>query len=81
MGDLFTKPDAKAGSRGRGITRSLWNQAPVTEIEILGFDDGFGIHDEFLAFDADSKSWTLTNATSGTGAIDPAAKGGVLLLD
>ena len=81
MGDLFTKPDAKAGSRGRGLTRSLWNQAPLTQIESGGIDDGFGFIDEFLSFDADSKSWTLTNATSGTGAIDAAAKGGVLLLD
>ena len=81
MGDLFTKPDAKAGSRGRGLTRSLWNQSPLAQIENGGVDDGFGFIDEFLSFDADSKSWTLTNATSGTGAIDPAAKGGVLLLD
>lgn len=94
MGDLFTKPDAKAGSRGRGLTRSLWNQAPLQQVLGGGLGDGFGFIDDFLTLDlsesgaaADGSdltvagSWCLTNATSGTAALDAAAKGGVLLLD
>ena len=81
MGDLYTKPQAKAGSIDRGLSPNLWNQAPLQQVLGGGLGEGFGFIDDFLSFDADSKSWVLTNATSGTGAIDPAAKGGVLLLD
>ena len=81
MGDLYTKPQAKSGSIDRGLSPNLWNQAPLQQVLGGGLGEGFGFIDDFLAFDADSKSWVLTNATSGTGAIDPAAKGGVLLLD
>ena len=81
MGDLYTKPQAKSGSIDRGLSPNIWNQAPLQQVLGGGLGEGFGFIDDFLAFDADSKSWVLTNATSGTGAIDPAAKGGVLLLD
>ena len=81
MGDLYTKPQAKAGSIDRGLSPNLWNQAPLQQVLGGGLGEGFGFIDDFLSFDADSKSWVLTHATTGTGAIDPAAKGGVLLLD
>ena len=80
MGDLYTKPQAKAGSIGRGLSESLWNQAPK---RVLGgnIGDGFGFVDDFLSYDDASYRWLLTAATSGTSIMDPAAKGGVLLLD
>ncbi len=81
MGDLYTKPQAKAGSIDRGLSPNLWNQAPLQQVLGGGLGEGFGFIDDFLDFDADSKSWVLTQATAGTGALDTAAKGGVLLLD
>ena len=81
MGDLYTKPMAKASSLRRGLSPTIWSQAPITEISIGGLTEGFGFIDDFLTFDDGSNSWLLTNATSGTAALDVAAKGGVLLLD
>ena len=94
MGDLYTKPQAKAGSIDRGLSPNLWNQAPLQQVLGGGLGEGFGFIDDFLTLDlsesgaaADGSdltvagSWCLTNATAGTAALDPAAKGGVLLLD
>jgi hypothetical protein len=81
MGDLYTKPMAKASSLRRGLSPTIWSQAPITEINNGGLTEGFGFTDDFLTFDDASNSWFLTNASSGTAALDVAAKGGVLLLD
>lgn len=81
MGDLYTKPMAKSASLRRGLSPTVWSQAPITEISNGGLTEGFGFIDDFLTFDDASARWLLTNATSGTAALDPAAKGGVLLLD
>jgi hypothetical protein len=80
MGDLFTKPQAKSGSIRRGLSAPLWHQAPVVQVAIGDLGEGFGFIDDFLTY-ADADGWLLTNATSGTAVLDPAAKGGVLLLD
>ena len=81
MGDLYTKPMAKSASLRRGLSPTVWSQAPITEISNGGLTEGFGFIDDFLTFDDASTRWLLTQATSGTAALDPAAKGGVLLLD
>ena len=81
MSDLFTRPQLKAASLRRGLSPTLWNQAPLAQISIGGLDQGFGFEDDFLAFDDASARWLLTQATAGTVAMDVAAKGGVLLLD
>jgi len=80
MSDLFTRPQLKAGSLRRGLSPTLWNQAPLAQIAVGGLDQGFGFIDDFLTFDDENK-WVLTQATAGTVALDVAAKGGVLLLD
>ena len=80
MSDLFTRPQLKAASLRRGLSPTLWNQAPLAQIAVGGLDQGFGIIDDFLTFDDENK-WVLTQATAGTAALDVAAKGGVLLLD
>ena len=80
MSDLFTRPQLKAASLRRGLSPTLWNQAPLAQIAGGGLDQGFGIIDDFLTFDDENK-WVLTQATAGTAALDVAAKGGVLLLD
>jgi len=81
MGDLFVKPQAKSGSIRRGLSPTLWHQAPMMQIMGGDLGEGFGFIDDFLSFDDASYRWLLTNATSGTAVMDPAAKGGVLLLD
>ena len=82
MSDLFTRPQLKAGSLRRGLSPTLWNQAPLAQISIGGLDQGFGFVDDFLSYDDDSYRWNLSqDGSSGTGVMDPAAKGGVLLLD
>ena len=80
MGDLYTKPQAKASSLRRGLSPNIWAQAPITEINNGGLSEGFGFVDDFLTFDDENK-WVLTQASAGTAALDAAAKGGVLLLD
>jgi hypothetical protein len=77
---LYTRPQLKAASLRRGLSRDLWSQAPNDQIDSGAIDEGFGFKDEFLTFDDENK-WVLTQATAGTAALDPAAKGGVLLLD
>jgi len=81
MGDLYTKPMAKSASLRRGLSPTIWSQAPITEINNGGLTEGFGFIDDFLTFDDASARWLLTQATTGTIAMDPAAKGGVVLLD
>ena len=81
MGDLYTKPQAKSGSIDRGLSPNLWNQAPLQQVLGGGLGEGFGFVDDFLSYDDASYRWLLTQASSGTSAMDPAAKGGVLLLD
>ena len=81
MADLFTRPQAKSGSIGRGLSPNLWHQAPLTQVLTGGLGEGFGFIDDFLAFDDASYRWVLTQASAGTAANDTAAKGGVLLLD
>ena len=80
MSDLFTRPQLKAASLRRGLSPTLWNQAPLAQHAVGGLDQGFGFIDDFLTFDDENK-WVLTQATAGTAALDVAAKGGVLLLD
>jgi len=80
MGDLYTKPMAKSASLRRGLSPTVWSQAPLTEISNGGLTEGFGFIDDFLAFDDASLRWLLTNATSGTAAMDPAEKGGAYCL-
>jgi len=77
---LYTRPQLKAASLRRGLSRDLWSQAPNDQIDSGAIDEGFGFIDDFLTFDDENK-WVLTQATSGTAALDVAAKGGVLLLD
>jgi len=81
MSDLFTRPQLKAASLRRGLSPTLWNQAPLAQIAVGGLDQGFGFTDDFLAFDNATARWLLTNATSGTAIVDPAAIGGALLLN
>lgn len=78
---LYTRPQLKAASLRRGLSRHLWSLAPNDQIDSGAIDEGFGFKDEFLTFDDASTRWLLTQATSGTAALDPAAIGGVLLLD
>ena len=80
MSDLFTRPQLKAGSLRRGLSPTLWNQAPLAQIAVGGLDQGFGFIDDFLTFDDENK-WVLTQVSAGSVALDVAAKGGVLLLD
>ena len=80
MGDLFTKPDAKAGSINSGTSPDIWGQSPGAQIAAGDFGVGFEAEDKFLSF-VDTHKWVLTQATAGTVAMDPAAKGGALLLD
>ena len=81
MGDLFVKPQAKSGSIRRGLSPTLWHQAPIMQIMGGDLGEGFGFIDDFLSWDDASYRWLLTQASAGTIAMDPAAKGGVLLLD
>ena len=79
MGDLYTKPQAKAGSIRRGLSPNIFSQAPITEVNNGGLSEGFGLIDDFLSFN-DESPWISTAATAGT-AILADAKGGVLELD
>jgi len=81
MSDLFTRPQLKAASLRRGLSPTLWNQAPLAQISVGGLDQGFGFIDDFFAFDDASYRWVLTQDSAGTVAMDAAAKGGVVLLD
>ena len=81
MSDLFTRPQLKAASLRRGLSPTLWNQAPLAQVSIGGLDQGCGFIDDFLAFDDASARWLLTQASAGTVAMDVAAQGGVLLMD
>ena len=80
----------------RGLSPNIFSQAPLAELAVGGISEGFGILDDFLsttiaiaesggAADGSDKAqigqWLLTQATAGTALQDPAAKGGVLLLD
>ena len=80
MGDLYTKPMAKSASLRRGLSPTVWSQAPLTEISNGGLTEGFGFIDDFLSF-TDTHGWVLTQATAGTVAPDAAAIGGAVLLD
>jgi len=80
MGDLYTKPMAKSASLRRGLSPTIWSQAPLTEINNGGLTEGFGFEDDFLSF-TDTHGWVLTQATAGTVAPDAAAIGGAVLLD
>ena len=80
MGDLYTKPMAKASSLRRGLSPTIWSQASLTEISNGGLTEGFGFEDDFLSF-TDTHGWVLTQATAGTVAPDAAAIGGAVLLD
>ena len=80
MGDLFTKPDAKAGSINSGPSPDIWSQSPGAQIAAGDWGVGFKVEDRFTSF-LDTHNWVLTQATAGTVAMDPAAKGGALLLD
>ena len=77
---LYTRPQLKAASLRRGLSRNLWSQAPNDQIDSGAFDMGFGFKDDFLAF-TDTHSWVLTQASAGTVAPDVAAIGGAVLLD
>lgn len=79
MGDLYTKPQAKAGSIRRGLSPNVWSLVPITEINNGGLSEGYGLIDDFISFN-DESPWIVTNATAGTATLDD-AKGGVLLLD
>jgi len=79
MSDLFTRPQLKAGSLRRGLSPTLWNQAPLAQVSIGGLDQGFGFIDDFLSYN-DEGPWINTNATSGSAVLDD-AKGGVLIMD
>ena len=82
MSDLFTRPQLKAGSLRRGLSPTLWNQAPLAQIAAGGLDQGFGDKDDFLSYSVDDAGWNLTqDGSAGTAIMDPAAIGGVLLLD
>ena len=88
MGDLFVKPQAKSGSIRRGLSPTLWHQAPVTQIMSGDLGEGFGFIDDFLTLNAETAAvgnivvdWVATQDSAGTAALDAAAKGGVLLLD
>jgi len=82
MGDLFTKPQAKSGSIRRGLSPTLFHQAPIVQFMSGDLGEGFGFIDDFLVFDDASYRWLLTqDGSAGTAALDTAAKGGVLLID
>ena len=51
MADLYTRPQAKSGSIGRGLSPNLWHQAPLTQVLTGGLGEGFGFIDD---------SWHLT---------------------
>ena len=81
----------EGANSGRGLSYSLWAKQPR---DFQDFNVGFGFKDDFKSFGlsesggaADgsdvtvASDWLLTNATAGTAALDPAAKGGVLKLD
>ena len=78
MADLYTKPQAKSGSIRRGLSPTMWHQAPLTQILSGDLGEGFAIIDDFLTFN-DESPWIVTNATAGTAALDDAKGGGVLL--
>ena len=79
MSDLFTRPQLKAASLRRGLSPTLWNQAPLAQHAVGGLDQGFGFIDDFLSLN-DEGPWIVSNATSGT-AVLADAKGGVLTMD
>ena len=68
----------EGANSGRGLSPGLWAKQPR---DFQDLSVGFGFVDDFLSFDDGSNNWKLTAATSGTAALDTAAKGGVLLLD
>jgi len=85
---LYTRPQLKAASLRRGLSRNLWSQAPNDQIDSGAFDEGFGFKDDFLTFNAETSAtsnvvsdWVGTQDSAGSAALDAAAKGGVLLLD
>ena len=49
MSDLFTRPQLKAASLRRGLSPTLWNQAPLAQHAVGGLDQGFGFIDDFLS--------------------------------
>ena len=79
MGDLFTKPDAKAGSINSGTSPDIWGQSPGAQIAAGDWGVGFEVKERFMSF-LDTHNWVLTQDTTGTVAMDPAAKGGALTL-
>ena len=96
MGDLYLKPQRGVGKELRGLSPNIFAQAPLAELAVGGVSEGFGIIDDFLSTTiaiaesggaadgsdaAQVGQWLLTQATAGTALQDPAAKGGVLLLD
>ena len=96
MGDLYLKPQRGSDAVLRGLSPNIWSQSPLTQLSVGGLDEGFGFIDDFLSTTiaiaesggaadgsdaAQIGQWLLTQATAGTALQDPAAKGGVLLLD
>lgn len=96
MGDLYLKPQRGVGKELRGLSPNIFSQAPLAELAVGGVSEGFGILDDFLSTTiavaesggaadgsdaAQVGQWLLTQASAGTALQDPAAKGGVLLLD
>ena len=96
MGDLYLKPQRGSSNLLRGLSPNIWSQSPLTQLSVGGIDEGFGFIDDFLSTTiaiaesggaadgsdaAQVGQWLLTQATAGTALQDPAAKGGVLLLD
>ena len=79
MGDLYTKPMAKSASLRRGLSPTIWSQAPLTEINNGGLTEGFGFVNDFLSYEADFL--LAQDGSQGAVLMDTAAKGGVLLLD
>ena len=69
----------QGANSGRGLSPGLWAKQPR---DFQDLSVGFGIQDDFLHYDDAADNWNLAqDGSSGTGVLDPAAKGGVLLLD
>ena len=83
MGDLYTKPQAKAGSIDRGLSPNLWNQAPLQQVLGGGLGEGFGFIDDFLTVHPTlgEGPWVGTQYGSAGALVETAGKGGVITLD
>jgi len=68
---------------GRGLSSKMWEKIDVREIFAggpAGFSRGYGFADDFLTLPATGNTYTITNQTAGTFALDD-AEGGVALAD